>query len=261
MHEHHDEALILDLLDAAATDAAAAARLDGCERCISDLAEQRSIAAHLSDLEPISLTGPERVALRSGVLSEIESGAEVVTLSPGRSWDWTRLGTVAAALAGIVVVAGLFSLLGGGGDDGGVQAATLESADDAGGSIASSAEAPMADEERATEALAEESADAAATIAAPSELVIDLGPIDRPTLAEELERVRNQVEDMTESSGVLQSDADAVAVSCLVELPDPGAVRAIVKALVDGFEVEVYLDDAGAEFGYSGIDCSSYELP
>ena len=112
MHEFHDEDLILDLLDApAVTDADASARLDGCTQCLADYTEQRSIVDMLSRLDTPTLTARERSALHSAVFSELGSRV-VVPLEPRRSWNWTRLGTVAAALVGVVAVAGLFSILG-----------------------------------------------------------------------------------------------------------------------------------------------------
>jgi hypothetical protein len=66
---------------------------------------------------------------------------------------------------------------------------------------------------------------------------------------------------MTESSGVLQQRANEVDASCVGELPDPGSIRAIVIATVDGLDVEVYLDADGGEFGYASMDCSRYDLP
>ena len=103
--------------------------------------------------------------------------------------------------------------------------------------------------------------DGAATLAAPSDLVVDLGPVDLQGFADGLDRVRNQVGDQTESSGVLQRDADGVEVECVAELPDRGSVRAIVTALVDGLAVEVYFDYAGEEIAYASADCSPYDLP
>lgn len=264
MHEPHDEELILDLRnDPDVTDAEIAARLDGCEQCLADLAEQRSIAAFLADLDAPSLTGTERAALRSAVLAEV-APAPVIPLAPRRAWDWTRLGTVAAVLVAVVAVAGVLSLIGG--DTGSVDtasdpvaAADRAEADTDEGAMA--LEAPAA--EAGDDAVAEESANdlGGASLAAPSDLVFALGPIDRPGFAAELERIRRQVADMTETSGVLQRYADEVEVSCIAELADPGAVKAIVTAMIDGLDVEVYLESAGNEFGFVSMDCSGYDLP
>ncbi len=264
MHEFHDEVLILDLLDdPAATEVEMAARLDGCEQCIADLAEQREIATYLADLEAPSLTGTERAALRTGVLSLIEP-APVIPLTSKPAWDWTRLGTVAAALVGVVAVAGLFSFVGGDAADEALDTATVaaEDADVDMGALQLEA-APSADgfgDDAALEEPAESMAGDAAAIAAPSDLIVDLGPVDLGGFAEGLDRVRNQFFN-TESSGVLQRYADEAAVSCITQLRDPGAVRAIVKALDDWLEVEVYLDNAGGEFAYAGGDCSAYDIP
>ncbi len=267
MHEHHDEELILDLLDDPnATDAEMTARLDGCEQCLTDLAEQRTIAGFLANLERPSLTGTERAELRTAVLAEV-APAHVIPLMPKRAWDWTRLGTVAAALAGVVAVAGLFSVIGGGGDD---QAEsipdTVAAADEADsdlGILALEAEpsAEVAADDAAADAAAEEAAEdlGGASLAPPSDFVLDLGPLDRPGLADALEEIRNQVTEMTESSPVLQRYANGV--SCTAELDDPGAVRAIVTAMVDGLDVEVYLDNGGGEIAYASMDCSTYDLP
>lgn len=260
MHEHHDEALILDLLEMSVTDTEAESRLDGCRQCVADFAEQRSIAGYLGSLDPVTMTPWERSELRSAVFAELDSGGTVVQLLPRRGFDWMRVGTVAAALVGVVAVAGLFSALSDGTDGGQVldEAATITSGDDAG----ASAEAPLADEERSVEGLAvEESAAESAAIAAPSNLVRDLGAVDVPTFKSELDRIRGEVTDMTESSPVLQSDADRVPIECLGELSDRGSIRAIVTALVDGFEVEAYIDDDGGDYLYASIDCSTYELP
>ncbi len=265
MHEHHDEVLLLDLLDdPAATEVEMAARLDGCEQCVADLAEQREIATHLADLEAPSLTGTERAALRTGVLSLIEPGP-VIPLTSKPAWDWTRLGTVAAALVGVVAVAGLFSFVGGDAADEALDTATVaaEEADVDMGALQLEA-APSADgfgDDAALEEPAESMAGDSAAMAAPSDLIVDLGPVDLPGFAEGLDRVRKQFFDITESSGVLQRYADEAAVSCITQLRDPGAVRAIVKALVDGLEVEVYLDNSGGEFAYAGADCSAYDIP
>lgn len=263
MHEYHDEELILDLRnDPDVTDAEIVARLDGCEQCLSDLAEQRAIAAVLADLESPSLTGTERAALRSAVLDEV-APAQVIPLTSKRAWDWTRLGTVAAALAGVVAVAGLFSVIGGGTDEAtsiSDSVATAESPDTDDGRMALEA-APAAD--AAGDDAAEESADdfGGASLAAPSDLVFDLGPVDRPGLEAELDRVRALVVDMTESSGVLQREANGVDAACTAELPDPGSIRAIVTAMVDGLDIEAYFDAAGNEFGYASLDCSVFDLP
>ncbi len=259
MHEHHDEALILDLLEMSVTDTEAESRLDGCRQCIADFAEQRSIAGYLGRLDPETMTPSERSELRSAVFAELGSGGTVVQMLPRRGFDWMRVGTVAAALVGVVAVAGLFSVLSDGTDGGQAldEAATITSGDDA----EASAEAPV-DEERSFEGLAvEESAADSAAIAAPSNLVRDLGAVDVPTFKSELDRIRGEVTDMTESSPVLQSDADRVPIECLGELSDRGSIRAIVTALVDGFEVEAYIDDDGGDYLYASIDCSTYELP
>lgn len=263
MHEHPNEDMILELRgDPDLTDVEIAARLDGCERCISDLSEQRMIASRLADLDPPSLTGTERAALRTAVLDEIEP-ATVLPLSPRRGWDWTRLGTVAAALVGVVAVAGLFSVIGGGTDeastgDDSLAASELADADD--GALSLEA-APGADIERAEDAA--EAADdvGGAALAAPSDLVVDLGLVDQDMFTTELDRIRRQVVDMTESSGVLQRAADQVELSCLDRLIDAGAIRAIVTATVDGLDVEAYFAGDGGEFGYASMDCSEYDLP
>ena len=70
-----------------------------------------------------------------------------------------------------------------------------------------------------------------------------------------------QVIEETESSGVLQRTADEVDARCVEELPDPGSIRAVGTAMVDGLDVEVYLDGRGGEFGFVGMDCSVYDLP
>jgi hypothetical protein len=264
MHEYHDEELILDLRnDPDATEAEISARLDGCEQCLADLAEQREIAAYLAELEPPSLTGSERAALRSAVLAEVEP-APVIPLSPRRAWDWTRLGTVAAALFGVVAIAGLVSVIGGGTDNAATVADSVAASDTAesdDGAMALEA-APEA-EAAGDDAAAEETANdfAGASLAPPSDLVVDLGEVDRPGLSAGLDTVRRQVAEMTESSGVLQRMADEVDASCVGELTDPGSIRAIVTATVDGLDVEVYLDAGGAEFGYASLDCSTYDLP
>lgn len=265
MHEHHDEGLILDLRnDPAATDAEIAARLDGCEQCLADLAEQKAIAALLNDLESPALTGPERAALRSAVLAEVEP-APVIHLAPRRAWDWTRLGTVAAALVGVVAVAGLFSVIGDGTDEAAIipdsVAASEPAASDTDTAQLALEAAPAA--EAGSDGAFDESADdfAGASIAAPSELVRDLGSVDRPDFEEALDSIRAQVIEETESSGVLQRTADEVDARCVEELPDPGSIRAVVTAMVDGLDVEVYLDGSGGEFGFASMDCSVYDLP
>ncbi len=273
MHEHHDEDLILDLLDdPVATDAEISVRLDGCEQCLVDLVEQRTIAGFLADLERPSLTGTERAELRTAVLAEV-APAQVIPLIPKRAWDWTRLGTVAAALVGVVAVAGLFSVIGGGGDGEAESIPdTVAAADEADadlGILALEAE-PSADiaagdaaDDAAPDAAAEEAAEdlGGASLAPPSDFVLDLGPLDRPGLAAELDRIRSLVTEMTESSGVLQRYANGVDVSCTAELDDPGGVRAIVTVMVDGLDVEIYFDSSGGEIAYASMDCSTYDLP
>jgi hypothetical protein len=174
---------------------------------------------------------------------------------------------VAAALVGVVAVAGLFSVIGGDADQALNDSETVVAADEADSDaeepLALEA-APSAEADAGDAAMAlEESADdfAGASIAPPSDLVIDLGPIDLPGFNSELELVRIQVAEMTESSGVLQRMANGVDASCVGELPDPGSIRAIVTATVDGLDVEAYLDGEGGEFGYASMDCSVYDLP
>ena len=265
MHEHHEEELILDLRnDPNATHAEIAARLDGCEQCLADLDEQRAIAAYLADLEPVSLTGTERAELRTAVLAEV-APAQVIPLAPKRAWDWTRLGTVAAALVGVVAVAGLFTTIGGNDEATSISsqdsaAAADEAESDLGALALEAAPSAGADGDDSAEDQPE-SAFGGSSVAEPSSLVLDLGPIDRTTLQAELDRVRSQVLAMTESSGILQRYADEVDASCTAELADPGAIRAIVTATVDGRVVEVYFDNVGGEFGYVSTDCSSYDIP
>ena len=263
MHEHHDEDLILDLLgDPDVADAQVATRLEGCEQCLADLAEQRTVAGLLTDLEPVSMTGTERAQLRSAVLAAV-APAKVIPLVPKRAWDWTRLGTVAAALVGVVAVAGLFSMIGGDAEQTETlsdQVAAAEAADSGLGDEALELAPQMDDGDGAAEEQAE-SDFAGASIAAPSDFVTDLGPIDRPGFEAELERIRSRVHGMTESSGVLQRSADTLELSCTGELSEPGAVRAIVTAMVDGLDVEVYLDGDGGAVGYASMDCSTYDLP
>ena len=266
MHEHHDEELILDLRnDPNVTDAEIAARLDGCEQCLADFTEQRAVAELLADLEPVSLTGTERAELRTAVLAEV-APAQVIPLAPRRAWDWTRLGTVAAALVGVVAVAGLFSVIGGGGDEAtsiseaDSVAASDEASSDLGALALESAPRAGADGDDSAEDQPE-SAFGGSSVAEPSSLVLDLGPIDRTALRAELDGVRRDVSAMTESSGILQRFADEVDASCITELADPGAIRAIVTATVDGLDVEVYFDNVGGEFGFAGSDCSVYDIP
>ena len=265
MHEHHDEELILDLRnDPDATDAAIAAHLDGCEQCLADLAEQRAIAEVLADLEPVSLTGTERAELRTAVLAEV-APAPVIPLVPKRAWDWTRLGTVAAALVGVVAVAGLFSTIGGNDEATNISnedsvAAADEAESDLGALALEAAPSAGADGDDSAEDQPE-SDFGGSSVAEPSSLVLDLGRVDRTALQAELDRIRDEVLSMTESSGILQRYADEVDASCFTELADPGAIRAIVTATVDGLDVEVYFDNIGGEFGFAGTDCSSYDIP
>lgn len=262
MHEHHDEGLILDLRnDPDLTDAEIAARLDGCEQCLADLAEQRAIAEVLAGLDSVSLTGTERAALRTAVLAEV-APAPVIPLVRGRAWDWTRLGTVAAALVGVVAVVGLFSVMGGDTNEAATDSDTVAAAevpDDGRMALEAEPEAGIAGDDAAADEAAADSA--GASLAGPSDLVLDLGPIDRAGLELELDRVRNQVVQMTESSGVLQRYADEVDASCTAELDDAGAIRAIVTATVDGIDIEVYFDNVGGEFGFASMDCSDYDIP
>lgn len=262
MHEHHDEGLILDLRnDPDVTDAEIAARLDGCEQCLADLAEQRAIAAVLADLEPVSLTGTERAKLRTAVLAEV-APASVIPLAAKRGWDWTRLGTVAAALVGVVAVAGLFSMIGGDANEAALDSDTVTAAEepsDGAMALEAAPEAGIAGDDAAADRAEGDSG--GATLAGPSDLVFDLGPIDRAALEVELDRVSSQVVDMTESSGVLQRYADEVEATCITELDDAGAIRAIVTATVDGVDIEVYFDNVGGEFGFASMDCSRYDIP
>lgn len=261
MHEFHDEDLILDLLDApAVTDEGASARLDGCTQCLADYTEQRSIVDMLSRLDTPTLTARERSALHSAVFSELGSRV-VVPLEPRRSWNWTRLGTVAAALVGVVAVAGLFSILGGSEDQAAQDLDTAAVGLNADDSAGAPFEAPLAEAADMGADTMEEAAADSSAIAAFSDLVEDLGPVDQPGFAAGLEAIRNQVTEMTESSPVLQRSADELPLACRDAVPDLGAIRAIVTALVDGFEVEVYFDSSGEEFGYASIDCAPYRLP
>jgi hypothetical protein len=118
-------------------------------------------------------------------------------------------------------------------------------------------EAPLAEAADMGADTMEEAAADSSAIAAFSDLVEDLGP----GFAAGLEAIRNQVTEMTESSPVLQRSADELPLACRDAVPDLGAIRAIVTALVDGFEVEVYFDSSGEEFGYASIDCAPYRLP
>ncbi|MDH3251083.1 MAG: hypothetical protein OEQ47_19095, partial [Acidimicrobiia bacterium] len=172
------------------------------------------------------------------------------------------LGTVADALVGVVAVAGLFSVIGDGTDEAAILPDSVAASEPAASDTAQLAlEAAAA--EAGSDGAFDESADdfAGASIAAPSELVRDLGSVDRPGFEEALDSIRAQVIEETESSGVLQRTADEVDARCVEELPDPGSIRAVVTAMVDGLDVEVYLDGSGGEFGFASMDCSVYDLP
>ncbi len=266
MHESHDEDVILELLDdGTLTDDQAFTRLDNCDTCVLAFTEQREMIRHLSELPRPIMAADERADLHAQVDSALDA-AVVTSIDSRRQRDWTRVGTVAAALVGVVAVAGLYTSLGGG----------LQS-DDAASSkepVTAALEAQAADEAEPT-AQAENSADGAAedfaqsglasgdtaAIAAPSNLVRDVGSVNEAMFESELEEIRVDVANLVESSGILQRQLDNVDAACVEAVPDAGTIRGVLTATVNGRDVEVYLGDAGEEFGFVGASCSQYELP
>lgn len=266
MHESHDEDVILELLDdGTLTDDQSFARLDNCETCVLAFTEQREMIRHLSELPRPLMDTNERADLRSRVDAALDA-AVVTSIESRRRLDWTRVGTVAAALVGIVAVAGLYTSLGSG----------LQSEDAASSKepVTAALEARAADEAAPT-AQAEDSADGGssdaaesglasadtAAIAAPSNLVRDVGSVNEAMFESELEDIRVEVANLAESSGILQRQLDNVGADCVEAVPDAGTIRGILTATVNGRDVEVYLGDEGEEFGFVGASCSQYELP
>lgn len=269
MHEFHDEDVVLDLLDAVLDgetmldDSDIRARLDECETCMADFAEQREMISHLGDLPRPVMTMVERNALHDRVDTALDAAVVTAIGSRRATRDWTRIGSVAAALVGVVAVAGLITSLSGG----------PASLDDSGGSGSPTAdltaqaveEAPSADEAADGETFgAAESGLAAgdtAAIAAPSDLVRDVGSVDESMFESELEDIRDDASALQESSGILQRQLNGVDAACLEEVPDRGTIRAVLTATVDGTDVEVYFDVDGDEFGFAGDNCRPYPLP
>lgn len=266
MHEIHDEDVILDLLDdGTLTDGEAFARLDNCEGCMADFTEQREMIRHLGELGRPVMAANERAAIRTHVDSALDASV-VTSIDSRRQRDWTRLGTVAAALVGVVAVVGLFTSMGDG-----LQSNDAASPDEP---ITAALEARAADEAGST-AQAEDAADGGAlnaaesglsaadtaAIAAPSNLVRDVGSVNEEMFESELENIREDVANQAESSGILQRQLDNVEADCVEEVPDSGTIRGILTATVDGRDVEVYLGGEGEEFGFVGASCSQYELP
>lgn len=253
MHDH-DELLIIDLLeDASLSDEAVRTRLESCPECIADFDAQRSVMMMLDQLPPITMTETERHALRRQV--EEELGSSNVVGLPGRwSWDWTRLGAVAAAMLGVFVIGGIVASLGSGDDAGApttMVAANEESARQTESFAADSAEAL---EDSAT---ADDGA-GIASLVPENQFVRDLGPIDSTAFASEIEALSEEIRSLDESaSGTLHG----IGETCLDLIDDSSELRGALLATVDGTPVVVFFDSEGAPTAFASTDCSPYPLP
>lgn len=263
MHDHQPD-LVLDLLDRPGlSESEVAARLDGCSACLADLDEQRSMRAALERIQPVALAEGERAELRSSVMRELD--AEVVTpFTASRPFDWMRVGTVAAAFLGLVVVAGLAADIGSNDADGQNLAAEVEGDEATGADTAVTSAAMEESLERADMATADDAGNAGAetgTAIAPfSDLVLDLGDVSESELGEELARLADHVEQLTESSPILRSLVDPDRVGCLDVVDDLGAVRGLATAVLDGTDVEAYVTLDGATAIYTSSDCAPVDL-
>lgn len=259
MHDH-DELLIIDLLeDPSLGDEEIRARLESCAECLADFDAQRSVMTMLDQLPPVTMTETERHALHRQVDQELGS-SNVVGL-PGRwSWDWTRLGAVAAAMLGVFVIGGIVANLGSG-DDAGAPTTMVAASEE---STTRETEGFAADSAEALEdsATADDGADADAGIASlvpESDFVRDLGPIDAIAFASEVEALSEEIRSLDESapSEMLPGLGD----TCLDQIDDPSTVRGALLATVDGTPVVVFFDPAGTPTAFSTTDCSPYPVP
>lgn len=258
MHDH-DELLIIDLLeDPSLRDEEVRTRLEGCAECIADFNAQRSVMTMLDQLPPITMTETERHALRRHVDKEL--GSPNVVALPGRwSWDWTRLGAVAAAMLGVFVIGGIVANLGSGDDAGGAPttmvAASEESATRENESFAADSAEALDDSATADDGAG------IASLVPESDFVRDLGPIDATAFASEVDALSEEIQSLGESGAASEPDLEGVAEDCLDLIDDPSTLRGVLLATVDGTPVEVFFDSEGTPTAFSTTDCSPYPLP
>jgi hypothetical protein len=265
MHEH-DDSLILELLDdPSLSEEAVSARLEGCGRCIADFESQRSMLRLRASLPAPTMTADERRSLRQGVNEELAEPNVVAMPVRARRWEWTRLGTVAAALLGVFVIGGIVTSLG---NDAADQADTLAAAT-SDGATEESAELAAADtadagaDDAARDVLpAEGSGDAdVASLAPPAPMVVDLGSVDAASFEAEIRAVSERISSTDEAFAADPLELEPAAAACVDALETEVAPSGVVIADVDGASVVVYFDATGTPSGFTPPGCDSYPLP
>lgn len=265
MHEH-DDSLILELLgDPSLSEAAVSERLAGCSRCIADFESQQSMMRLLASLPTPTMTAEERRSLRQGVNQELAEPNVVAMPLRAPRWEWTRLGTVAAALLGVFVIGGIVTSLG---NDAADQADTLAAAtsDGATEEAAEMAAADTADagaDDAARDVLpAEGAGDADVTsLAPPAPMVVDLGSVDAATFEAEIRAASERISSTDEAFAVDPLELDPGAAACVGELETEIAPSGVVVADVGGTSVVVYFDAAGTPSAFTPPACDPYPLP
>lgn len=270
MHDH-DLELIFDLVgESGLPPSEVVARLDGCEPCLADFAEQRQIVELLGSFHSPQMTGTERTALHTGVDADLDRGT-VVAL-PNRHIEWSRVGTIAAAFLGLVVVVGVVSSLGSNNDastaaDGTItESLAAESAAAAGISADTDAAAEPEDVEELAP-VAESAQDLPAdSVAPPSDLVVNLGSVTNEEFVAAIEQTKTDVGFSTESSGLLTRflrDTGARCWSDVNKIDDDKIddVRAAIVGVVNDVPLEAYVYLDGDFVVFKTADCSVTNLP
>ncbi len=215
----------------------------------------------LATLPAPIMTAQERRSLRQAVDEEL-TASTVVTMPVRTSrWDWTRLGTVAAALMGVVVIGGIVTSLG---NNTAEQMDTVAagSSDRAVEESPEMAAADTADGAETGDIAAAEAAEdeGIASLAARPQLMVDLGAVDASTFAAEIQTVSERIPSADQADAGEPLDLD-LATGCLDELESEVPPLGILTAEVDGTSVVVYFDTEGTTSGFTTPNCAPYPLP
>ena len=259
MHEHDDD-IIMALAEGILEPdvfAPALAEVNGCPECAAALADQKVALAAMQSAQAPTLDDLERARLHRTMREALGIEAPVVAEPSRHERSYRRLaalGSVAAVLIGVVVVAPYLNLLGGGGDDSEAAAtttaaaeerATIQSADQ----LTEAGDAPgaagVSEATNGQDGGSQELSSTSAPALGPEIRVLAWrGPTlgSEPDLASLARRIRSQGSDLfapvdDDSLFISETTADCLAASS----PDPkaGIVSLIGTAKVEGTAVLV----------------------
>ncbi len=225
VHEH-DRDLIMDLVEGTLDEAAserARNEISGCAECRTDLADLEVALSALGDLGPVPMSEFESARLTRDLdvaLAHERPAATpaVPSENPKRRISWVPLGSIAAVLLAVVLIAPGLELLGGSDDSSDLATAAFEQDDDSDAADAADEAADDGAAMSALEAPQAETSDVEEEVAADAEeeggAAIESTESDREptTTASAGEMAPPPAPDVTDDLGDLAVDAAAAGV-------------------------------------------------